>query len=108
MYSFGWVLGIIFVTLIAFFVIRITRMIKRVNDSYGKRVITSFLMIFSLTFMGNILMSAGLLPILLDDPIPLPFINDIGIHLMYKFIDLGIIISVYRHKDLISAQAQVK
>ncbi|PPA84551.1 hypothetical protein C4A75_11530 [Brevibacillus laterosporus] len=107
-YSFGWVLGIIFLALIAFFAIRITRMIKRVNDSYGKQIITSFLAIFSLTFLGNILMSVGYLPINLYDSIPLPFINDSGVHLIYKFIAIGIIISVYRHKDMISTQAQVK
>ncbi len=107
-YSFGWVLGIIFLALIAFFAIRITRMIKRVNDSYGKRIITSFLAIFSLTFLGNILMSVGYLPIDLYDSIPLPFINDSGVHLIYKFIAIGIIISVYRHKDMIGTQAQVK
>lgn len=53
-------------------------------------------------------MSAGLLPISFGDPISLPFISHIGIHLIYQFIAIGIIISVYRHKDMISTQAQVK
>lgn len=94
-YSFGWLAAITALTLVIFFIYRISITAKRVNSPYGKLLITGLAAVFSAQFILSLLTNLGLSPL---TGVPVPFMSYGGSHLLLEMISAGLILSVYRRR----------
>lgn len=98
-HSFGWFMGIVIFVSSVFFVFRIMGVARMVGDVYGKLIVIGILTVFSAQFFSHILMSIGLVP---WTGIPLPFISNYsGVQFIVQLAAIGMILSIYRRKDII-------
>ncbi|MED1801075.1 FtsW/RodA/SpoVE family cell cycle protein [Brevibacillus porteri] len=98
--SYGWFGGLLISLVVALFMMRLARVIKEVDEPYGKHLIVSIVPIFSLHFFWPLLMSVGMLPTISDLVIPFLSYSLIGFALI-NFAILGLILSVHRHRNSI-------
>ncbi|GAB6419087.1 FtsW/RodA/SpoVE family cell cycle protein [Bacillus luti] len=96
-YYYGYVLALILVLILSLFVVRIMVISYKVNDRYGKLLLVGGMTLFVVQFIYNVGMILGLLPIA---SISLPFISyGVTPTLFHAFL-MGIVLSVYRRKDM--------
>lgn len=95
--TFGWIAAIILLVLIMVFLIRMTRIAVIVNNNYARLLASGFTAIFTVQFLWNIAMNLGFAPI---SGIGLPFISYGGSQLIINALAVGIILSIYRRKNL--------
>lgn len=98
-YTFGWAAGVILVTLIAVFLLRITHTAKNIKNDYGKLMMISFTTVFAVQFILHILMILGLIPIM---GVSLPFISYGGSQSIMNMVMVGLILSIYRRRNIVS------
>ncbi|NQX61208.1 FtsW/RodA/SpoVE family cell cycle protein [Paenibacillus qinlingensis] len=96
-YCFGWGAGIVLVIMVALFVQQTVSVSRKVSDPYGKTIVSGLLTVFVAQFMWNMLMSIGLAPY---SSFHLPFISYSGSLVVFQFAAIGLMLSVYRRKDL--------
>ena len=96
-YTFGWIAAILFIFSIACYIIRLIRAVIVIKSSYGKNLISSITAVITIQYLWNILMIFGLAPIA---GISLPFISHGSAGLIVNIASLGLILSVYRRKDM--------
>ncbi|MFS0557321.1 FtsW/RodA/SpoVE family cell cycle protein [Brevibacillus sp. 179-C9.3 HS] len=98
-HRYGWFGGMLILLAVTLFMMRLTRVVKEVDEPYGKHLIASFVPLFSLYFFWPMLMSVGMLPI---TSLEIPFLSysNIGTALAH-FTALGLILSVHRHRNSI-------
>lgn len=96
-FTFGWLAGFAIVAVAITLIIRMIRLSRQVKDSYGRLLVTSMAAIFLVQFFWNILMTMGLMPIM---GIGLPFISYGGTQLLMQIAAVGLILSIYRRKDI--------
>lgn len=96
-YTFGWIASIILAVLIMMFLIRLTRITFVVKNNYAKLLVSGFAAFFAVQFLWNIAMNLGLAPI---SGVGLPFISYGGSQLIINALAVGIILSIYRRKNL--------
>ncbi|MYL63520.1 hypothetical protein GLW07_09160 [Bacillus hwajinpoensis] len=101
-YHFGWVLGIILFLVLAMLMTRMIYVTFKINDSFGKMLVVGGLSLFSVQFLYSIAMTLGLLPII---GISLPFISYGLTPTIMNSIVFGIVLSVYRRKNLVFKQS---
>jgi cell division protein FtsW (lipid II flippase) len=94
-YSFGWLAAITALSLVIFFICRITITAKSVNSRYGKLLITGLAAVFSAQFILSLLTNLGLSPL---TGVSVPFMSYGGSHLLLEMISAGLILSVYRRR----------
>ncbi|TDL82791.1 FtsW/RodA/SpoVE family cell cycle protein [Peribacillus frigoritolerans] len=94
-YSFGWLAAITAITLVIFFIYRISITAKSVNSPYGKLLITGLAAVFSAQFILSLLTNLGLSPL---TGVSVPFMSYGGSHLLLEMISAGLILSVYRRR----------
>jgi cell division protein FtsW (lipid II flippase) len=99
-YYFGWIMGIILVIILSLFVARMIMVSQKVKDSYGKLLIVGGVTIFAVQLIYNIGMSLGFLPL---TAMSLPFISYGQTPTLLNAGIIGIVLSVYRRKDLTSS-----
>ncbi|MGI6423831.1 MAG: FtsW/RodA/SpoVE family cell cycle protein [Tepidanaerobacteraceae bacterium] len=99
-YTFGWIASILLIAFVVILLIRIASIAKQVKNSYAKLLISGFLSILSLQFLWNIFMNLGLAPI---SAVGLPFISYGGSQLIINAATIGIISSIYRRKNILTA-----
>ncbi len=97
-YTLGWIAGIVLISLIVIFFIRLIKTTKNIASSYGKLIVASFTAIFIVQFSYNILMVLGLAPIA---GFSLPFISYGTLLNIANMVMIGIISSVYRRKNIL-------
>ncbi|AIQ13083.1 FtsW/RodA/SpoVE family cell cycle protein [Paenibacillus durus] len=97
-YSFGWVAGLFLAGLILWFVIRTIQAWFSVRDTYGKSLIAGIALILAFQLVYGVLKLSGHVLII---GLPLPFISYGGSHLLIEYGALGLLLGVYRRKDLI-------
>lgn len=101
-YGFGWLFSIILTLVLSAFSVRMAWMTKKMRDPYGQLLIIGGLTFYTVPFVYNVLMSIGFLPFL---DFSLPFISyGIMPTLLHAFV-IGIILSVYRRKDLVLSRS---
>ncbi|MBL4933833.1 FtsW/RodA/SpoVE family cell cycle protein [Clostridium paridis] len=96
-YTFGWVAGIMLIGLVLSFIVRMFVAAGEVKDAYGRLLIQGFLCIFTIEFVWNILMIFGLVPIV---SMGMPFISYGSSMVLTHMAAVGIMISIYRCKNL--------
>ncbi|OCT12952.1 hypothetical protein A8709_21765 [Paenibacillus pectinilyticus] len=96
-YCFGWGAGIALVIMIILFVQQTVGVSRKVKDPYGKALVSSLLTMFVVQYIWSMLMSIGLAPY---GSFHLPFISFSGSLVIFQFISIGLMLSVYRRKDL--------
>jgi cell division protein FtsW (lipid II flippase) len=96
-YALGWVVGAALLLVVAFFIIRMIQAARRVKDPYGMLVISGTASIFSVQFVWAILMTMGFVPVAGTS---LPFISYGGSQFVLQMAAMGLILSIYRRKDI--------
>lgn len=97
-YSLGWAFGIFLCMLIIVFIWKISQNASKTKDSYGRILVVGGATLIAIPAIWNILMGVGFAPII---GVTLPFISYGGTTLIFYSAVLGIILSVYRRKDII-------
>lgn len=96
-YTFGWIAAAIVIALITIFILKLINVAKITKNYYGKLLVSGFTAILTTEFLLNIGMNFGISPII---GISLPFMSFGGSHLITNMIIVGLILSVYRRKDI--------
>jgi cell division protein FtsW (lipid II flippase) len=100
-YNFGWVFGIAVAVISLLFIVRIARMGLKLRDVYAKGLVVSLVAIMGIQLIWNLLMCAGLLPIL---GIRLPIMNWSS-GMVIELAAVGLILSAYRRKDMLGSHS---
>ncbi|QIE35776.1 FtsW/RodA/SpoVE family cell cycle protein [Bacillus tropicus] len=96
-YYYGYVLTLILVVILSLFAVRIMNIAYKINDGYGKLLLVGGVTLFVFHFIYNVGMILGLLP---RASISLPFISYGLIPTLFHAFIMGIVLSVYRRKDM--------
>lgn len=96
-YYYGYVLALVLVLILSLFAVRIMNIAYKINDGYGKLLLVGGVTLFVVQFIYNVGMIIGLLPIA---SISLPFISYGLIPTLFHAFIMGIVLSVYRRKDM--------
>ncbi|EAD3288226.1 FtsW/RodA/SpoVE family cell cycle protein [Listeria monocytogenes] len=97
-YSFGWVFGIFLCLLLLVFILRISLNAFKTKDLFGRLLTIGGAVLFTVPAFWNILMGLGIVPIMV---VPLPFISYGGSMLLVYAALLGLILNIYRQKDIV-------
>lgn len=96
-YYYGYVLALLLVLILSLFAVRIMTISYKINDGYGKLLLVGGVTLFVVHFICNIGMILGVLPRV---SISLPFISYGLIPTLFHAFIMGIVLSVYRRKDI--------
>ncbi|PFQ46174.1 cell division protein FtsW [Bacillus cereus] len=96
-YYYGYVLALVLVIILSLFAVRIMNIAYKINDGYGKLLLVGGVTLFVIHFICNVGMILGLLP---RTSISLPFISYGLIPTLFHAFIMGIVLSVYRRKDM--------
>ena len=99
-YYYGYLIALILVLVLSLFVARIMVISHKINGHYGKLLLVGGMTLFVVQFIYNVGMILGLLPI---TSISLPFISYGLMPTLFNAFLMGIVLSVYRRKNLISS-----
>lgn len=97
--TLGWAVGLMLISLIGIFIIRMFMTIKRVKNSYGFYLALSAVIMISTQFLFNILMNFNLFP---AANFNMPFVSYGTTGYVINMTCIGIILSVWRRNNLIS------
>ncbi|MBC2328608.1 FtsW/RodA/SpoVE family cell cycle protein [Listeria swaminathanii] len=99
-YSLGWVFGISLCLILLVFILRISLNAFKTKDLFGRLLTLGGAVLFTVPACWNILMGLGIVPMML---VPLPFISYGGSMLLVYAALLGLILNVYRRKDIVES-----
>ncbi len=97
-YSFGWLAAMLLLMLVLGFFIYLFGTVKQANHEYGSLLIAGLATLLLIQSLWHIFMNLGWLPV---TGMSLPFISYGGSQLLVQMLVLGIILSVYRLKDMV-------
>jgi cell division protein FtsW (lipid II flippase) len=97
-YYYGWLFAFALVLVLFLFGARIIVITSRIKDSYGKLLLIGAVALYTVQLVTNIGMALGIFPLI---SISLPFISYGLMPTLLNAILIGIVLSVYRRKDLI-------
>lgn len=96
-YYYGYVLALVLVLILSLFAVRIMNIAYKINDGYGKLLLVGGVTLFVIHFICNVGMILGILPRV---SISLPFISYGLVPTLFHAFIMGIVLSVYRRKDM--------
>ncbi|WP_193726881.1 FtsW/RodA/SpoVE family cell cycle protein [Paenibacillus guangzhouensis] len=102
-YSLGWCFGLLLVSMVCILIGHTIRMSLQLKDPFGRALIIGLSTVISFKFIYSILMSVGLLPI---TSVAMPLISYGGNALVMNMTVMGIMLSVYRRKNMLSQFAK--
>nr|WP_283246436.1 FtsW/RodA/SpoVE family cell cycle protein [Paenibacillus sp. Marseille-Q4541] len=97
-YCFGWSFGLITIILIGLFLAYVAQLLFQIQESYGKQLVYVVVFFFSLRFIWPVFMAFGWLPFV---SMELPFIGYGGSNQFIDSAAIGLILSIYRQKNMI-------
>jgi cell division protein FtsW (lipid II flippase) len=97
-YYYGWLLGLILVMILLLFAARIIVIHPNIKDSYGKLLLIGGVALYTVQLLSNIGMVLGFFPL---TTMSLPFISYGLMPTLLNAILIGVVLSVYRRKDLV-------
>jgi len=95
---FGWAAGIGLLVAIIWFVASMVKTLPRIRDDFGRMIIVIITFMFALQIIYSLAMTTGRVPIL---SVVFPFIG-YGNHLIFDYAMMGLLLGVYRRKDIVS------
>ncbi|WP_315081829.1 FtsW/RodA/SpoVE family cell cycle protein [uncultured Clostridium sp.] len=98
-YNFGWIVGIIIITLIGVLIIRMIKVAVCVKNTYARSLVLGVVSIITIQFICNVLITFEV-TISAYVPMPLPFISYGGTSTIINMFIVGIIINVYKGKSI--------
>ena len=101
-YYFGWLAAFALVCLLALFIVRIMMIVRNIHEPFGKLLLMGAVALYSVQLVSNIGMTLGLVPI---TSISLPFISYGLMPIVLNAFIMGIVLSIYRRKDLTSMRS---
>lgn len=96
-YSFGWFAGLAVLMLFVTLIYRVVHTAKRVQSAYGKILMIGLATTFAAKFILSIFTNFGLLPI---SGVSMPFMSYGGSHILLEMMSVGLLMSIYRRKQL--------
>lgn len=97
-YTMGWLFGIFLCLILLLFIFRISFNAFTTKDMFGRLLVIGGAVLFTVPACWNILMGLGIVPII---GISLPLVSYGGGMLMFYAAVLGLILNVYRRKDIV-------
>lgn len=97
-YSLGWFFSISLIILLSLILIRMSYILTTIKDPFGKLILVGCITLFTVPFVYNIGMTFGVFPIL--PKVYLPFISYGTLPVIINSIIIGLVLSVYRRKNL--------
>lgn len=97
LHTFGWVGVSILSIIICLFLFRLYKISNLVKDTFGKLILRNLVILLLIQFLLNISMNLGLSPLI---AISLPFISYGGFNILMNSIIIGIIMSIYKRRNL--------
>lgn len=96
-YSFGLAAGSALLIIGILLFARLLRASKLVKDRYGFLLLSGWMALFFTSYFWSIFMTIGLVP---PTSATLPFVSNGIVHLVLQMALIGLILNVYRHKDI--------
>lgn len=96
-YTFGWLASILLIIFMIIFLVRIALIAKQVKTGYAKLLISGIATVLAVQFVWHIAMNLGAAPIA---GVGLPFISYGGSQLVINTAAVGMILSIYRRKNI--------
>ncbi|MGG1674810.1 FtsW/RodA/SpoVE family cell cycle protein [Neobacillus sp. NRS-1170] len=103
-YYYGWLFAIALVVILFLFVARIIVVMYKIKDPFGKLLLIGAVALYAVQLATNVGMSLGLVPLI---TMSLPFISYGLMPTLLNAILIGVVLSVYRRKDITSNQGFV-
>lgn len=100
-YHYGYIFALGLLLILSLFAARILYITKQINDGYGILLLTGAITLYLVQFVYNVGMVAGFLPL---TSMSLPFISYGLIPTLLNAFIMGVVLSVYRRKDLTSSR----
>lgn len=97
--SMGWGVAISLLVLLGVVILRLFEIALKIQEDYGRLICLSIATFFSIQFIVNIVVNLGYMPFV---GMSLPFVSYGGSSLIINLMLLGIYLSVYRRKDLVT------
>lgn len=101
-YHYGFVFAIVLLLILSLFAARILFISYRISNRFGILLLTGGMTLYLVQFVYNVGMVTGLLPI---TSISLPFISYGLVPTLFNAFIMGVVMSVFRRKDLTSSKA---
>jgi cell division protein FtsW (lipid II flippase) len=103
-YYYGWLFAAILFLVLSLVAVRIISIARSLNDTYSKLLLVGVMMIYMVQLVGNVGMIVGFFPM---TNISLPFISYGVMPILLNAFLIGIVLSVYRRKNLLSSNRLV-
>ena len=103
-YYYGWLFAAILFLVLSLVAVRIIFIARNLNDTYSKLLLVGVMMIYMVQLVGNVGMIVGFFPM---TNISLPFISYGVMPILLNAFLIGIVLSVYRRKNLLSSNRLV-
>ncbi|MCM3255496.1 MULTISPECIES: FtsW/RodA/SpoVE family cell cycle protein [Priestia] len=97
-YYYGWLFAATLLLVLSLVSLRIMFIARNMNDTYSKLLLVGVMMIYMIQLVGNVGMMAGFFPM---TNISLPFISYGFMPILLNAFLIGIVLSVYRRKNLL-------
>ncbi|WP_420849959.1 FtsW/RodA/SpoVE family cell cycle protein [Psychrobacillus vulpis] len=97
---FGWSFAIALVLILSLFVARIVVITRNIHHAYGKLLLIGSIALYTVQLVTNIAMTLGFFPL---TSMSLPFISYGLMPTLFNAFLIGVVLSVYRRKDLVSS-----
>lgn len=101
-YYFGWLAAFALFAILALFIVRIMMIARTIHEPFGKLLLIGAVALYAVQLVSNVGMTLGLVPI---TSISLPFISYGLMPIVLNAFLMGIVLSVYRRKDLTSMRS---
>ncbi|MBM7867686.1 FtsW/RodA/SpoVE family cell cycle protein [Heliobacterium gestii] len=102
-YTFGWVFGAIFLVTVLMLLYRMAATARVIKEPFGRNLIHGFTGIIGFGLLWNMLNGSGLAP---GYYVALPFISYGGSQLLINLVATGLVLGVFRRKDLIPSDGR--
>lgn len=102
-YSYGWLFGVLLVVILSLFAVRMIAIHPKIKDSYGKLLLIGGAALYGIQLISNIGMVLGFFPL---TSMSLPFISYGLMPTLLNAILIGVVLSVYRRKDLVFSKGR--
>lgn len=97
-YCFGWSGGLLLAAVVIGFLLQAAKAWMSVRDLYGRALLAGLFLILTMQLLYGLAKLSGHLVLV---SLPFPFISYGGSHLLIEYAALGLILSVFRRKDMI-------